>query len=355
MKIRTLFTTLLASAMVLTLQALPANSAGVQLASDGSRCTKLGTNGNDVIRGTSGRDVICGFGGNDKIYGLGGDDIIDGGTGNDIIDGGVGNDSELGGTGKDSLIGGSGSDSLLGGDGKDLFDGGAGLNSCDLDDSLGEIRDFTCSLLPNLAYLLHRVRGSIVSPGLNFDGCAIALHPYSTGGQAVVQSMIYDGGHFEFDAPAGDYTWLVRPADGGADDSGMCKVYGHFKIYAAHLAVSDSTPEVTFTVPDLVLTRIFVKNSLGTALRGATVTAGTATPAGSCPIPTNPSGLCANLDWIQIPKNITGADGSVQIMLPVGTRIYAEAQVRFAGITMNTARVFQDVVSGSTNINLVVR
>jgi Ca2+-binding RTX toxin-like protein len=49
--------------------------------SSGTRCTVVGTSGDDVLIGTSGRDVICGLGGDDTIKGRGGNDLIDGGRG----------------------------------------------------------------------------------------------------------------------------------------------------------------------------------------------------------------------------------------------------------------------------------
>ncbi|HET7483285.1 MAG TPA: hypothetical protein VFK89_10530, partial [Actinomycetota bacterium] len=52
-----------------------------------SRCTKMGTPGNDVLTGTAGRDVLCGLGGDDVIQGKGGADRILGGGGTDILRG----------------------------------------------------------------------------------------------------------------------------------------------------------------------------------------------------------------------------------------------------------------------------
>jgi hypothetical protein len=78
--------------------------------STGLTCTKVGTEGDDVLLGTSRADVICGLGGNDTISGVGGNDVIDGGSGNDTISGGVGNDTMLGGTGADTFAGGAGTD-----------------------------------------------------------------------------------------------------------------------------------------------------------------------------------------------------------------------------------------------------
>ncbi|MDQ6750493.1 MAG: hypothetical protein M3Z33_07080 [Actinomycetota bacterium] len=100
-----------------------------------SRCTIIGTPGNDRIRGTSGNDVICGLGGNDVIDGLGGKDLIDTANGNDRAFGGGGDDMILGlrgadrltgGSGKDRLGGGAGRDGLTGNAGKDVLNGGSG-------------------------------------------------------------------------------------------------------------------------------------------------------------------------------------------------------------------------------------
>jgi len=79
-------------------------------AANGSACTIIGTEKNDVLKGTEGTDIICGLGGNDTITGLGGNDVIDGGAGNDVIDGGAGDDILIGGAGNDAAAGGLGSD-----------------------------------------------------------------------------------------------------------------------------------------------------------------------------------------------------------------------------------------------------
>jgi hypothetical protein len=67
-----------------------------------SKCTIVGTKGNDVLEGTAGNDVICGLGGKDVIKGLGGNDTINGGADNDT--------ALLGGDGNDTIIGGAGYD-----------------------------------------------------------------------------------------------------------------------------------------------------------------------------------------------------------------------------------------------------
>ena len=74
-----------------------------------SRCTILGTAGDDTLRGTPGADVICGLGGDDVIYGLDGDDVIVGGPGDDTLYGG--DETRIGANdGDDTLFGGAGDD-----------------------------------------------------------------------------------------------------------------------------------------------------------------------------------------------------------------------------------------------------
>lgn len=98
------------------------------LASNGERCTWVGTAGNDVMKGAAGKDVICGLGGNDTIYGYGGDDVLDGFAGNDTIYAGGGNDKVYGRAGADRLFGQAGNDFLVGGLGKDILGGGLGID-----------------------------------------------------------------------------------------------------------------------------------------------------------------------------------------------------------------------------------
>jgi len=107
-----------------TLPALPA--AAAVYASDGLRCTIVGTSGPDHLHGTGHGDVICGLGGNDVIYGNGGNDVLDGGSGNDTLLGGTGSDLLIGGTGSDRESGDSGADTLRGQDGNDTLSGGTG-------------------------------------------------------------------------------------------------------------------------------------------------------------------------------------------------------------------------------------
>lgn len=67
----------------------------------GSPATRIGTEGNDVIRGTRRADVIVAFGGADRVRGGGGKDKICGGKGRDRLFGERGNDRLNGGPGRD--------------------------------------------------------------------------------------------------------------------------------------------------------------------------------------------------------------------------------------------------------------
>ena len=69
---------------------------------DAAKCTKRGTNGDDVVRGTKKADVLCGRGGNDILLGRQGKDRLLGGDGEDTLDGGAGNDLLDGQEGADS-------------------------------------------------------------------------------------------------------------------------------------------------------------------------------------------------------------------------------------------------------------
>lgn len=91
-----------------------------------SKCTIVGTAGNDRITGSRGNDVICGLGGNDVIKGGGGRDIVDGANGNDRLAGGASGDTLLGLRGRDRLDGGTGNDRIGAGAGNDRAGGRSG-------------------------------------------------------------------------------------------------------------------------------------------------------------------------------------------------------------------------------------
>ena len=91
-----------------------------------SKCTVMGTPGNDVLRGTNGRDVICGLAGHDRIDGKRGNDVLRGGDGRDRLSGGDGRDRIEGNRGNDVLRGGRGGDVMHGGGGDDVLRGGSG-------------------------------------------------------------------------------------------------------------------------------------------------------------------------------------------------------------------------------------
>ncbi|MEO8092827.1 MAG: calcium-binding protein [bacterium] len=70
---------------------------------DAAKCTKKGTNGDDVLRGSKKKaDVLCGRGGNDILIGRGGNDLLLGGDGDDTLRGGLGNDKLKGQAGTDT-------------------------------------------------------------------------------------------------------------------------------------------------------------------------------------------------------------------------------------------------------------
>jgi len=110
--------------------ALAAPGQAAVYASNGHRCTEVGTSGPDRLTGTSGPDVICGLGGNDTINGRGGGDILDGGSGADTVNAGEGADVVFAGTGQDTAAGGPGpaSDRLHGDGGADQLSGGEGAD-----------------------------------------------------------------------------------------------------------------------------------------------------------------------------------------------------------------------------------
>jgi Ca2+-binding RTX toxin-like protein len=126
---------ILCAAIVLLIAGLIAPAAEAKPKCKGQKATKVGTDGDDVIRGTGGRDVIVAKGGNDQIFSGenqdlvcagDGDDFVDSGGGTDKVQGGSGNDTIDGARGKDILLAGEGDDIILGGGGGELAKGGAG-------------------------------------------------------------------------------------------------------------------------------------------------------------------------------------------------------------------------------------
>lgn len=349
-----------------------------------------GGSGNDILQGENGADLFAGGSGKDSVTytekivdltldmdnkaddGVAGEkdniksDIenIVGGSGNDnitgsaianTISGGPGNDSLNGGSGNDFLFGDNDDDSLNGQTGQDTYHGGDGLNSCYVEQS--EVRDFTCSLLPNLSYLLKRVSGKVTSPGLNFDGCKISLYRFNSMGGPVVSAPIYRDGNFQFDAPAGDYNWEV------SGQSSTCEVNLHASIYATHQVVGDNTPFISFDVPRLVQTRVYVKNSIGTPLMGALLYMSTHVdslwPSNHCPVAV--TNMCGNYSFIvhdlSSPSPRTNSSGFYEVYLPEGVKVsQVRAQVSFSGITMETNTVRDFVLSYPiSNIDLVIQ
>ena len=167
-------------------------------AGQASRCTRIGTAGNDTMWGTSSNDVFCSFAGNDAITGQAGNDVINGGPGTDRaaygsatagvyvnlttgntgcnpgtaacgqgadkliwvedasgsargdkllgsgawnrLYGGAASDYLYGGVGNDGLFGQDGNDYLYGQDGNDYLDGGNGTDYCSQGTGTGTIR-----------------------------------------------------------------------------------------------------------------------------------------------------------------------------------------------------------------------
>jgi hypothetical protein len=312
-----------------------------------------GGKGNDTITGSSGVNIISGGAGNDTLKG---------GAGNDTIDGGNGNDTASGGNGNDTLFGANGDDSLNGQAGKDTYDGGGGLNSCYVEEN--EQRDFTCSLLPNLTYLLKRVSGEVKSPGYNLEGCDISLYRKDRPGGPVVQALIHGKNKFTFDAPAGNYDWLISGYSNGrgAGGSSTCNVSpSGITIWGSSQVVDDNTPFITFEVPRLVKTRVYVRNSLGTPLRGALIElrTGPSTPDPLwCPIAV--TNMCGTFGYgvgsASDPQPRTNSSGYFEVNLPEGVKVSANAEAIFAGITMETNTVEDAILSyPSTNIDLVIQ
>lgn len=91
-----------------------------------TRCTIVGTAGDDHLVGTDGRDVICGLGGEDLIHARAGNDVVAGGSGADSLWGQVGRDRISAWSGGDTAVGGTGSDRIWGGSGGDRLVGSAG-------------------------------------------------------------------------------------------------------------------------------------------------------------------------------------------------------------------------------------
>jgi hypothetical protein len=371
-----------------------------------------GQNGNDALTGDSGNDSLNGGTGNDTLQGETGSDVFAGGTGTDTakysekttaltldidnraddgvagekdniksdveniiggkgndkitgssaantISGGSGNDTISGGGGNDSLLGGNSDDSLNGQGGFDTYDGGAGLNSCYLEEA--EARDFTCSLLPNLAYLLKRVSGEVKSLEDNYyEGCNITLQRKDRRGLATVQAPFYRQNKFTFDVPAGDYNWAIdaKPRVRGEGGSSPCGTRGPgIRIEGRSQVVDDNTPHIIFEIPRMVKTRVYVRNSRGTPLKGAEVSTISENNPG-CPI--SVTNMCGSFDWIVMfdedytPR--TNASGYYEVYLPEGVKVEASARVKFAGITMEV-KTIEDVLLTypSTNINLIIQ
>lgn len=100
----------------------------------GFTCTRVGTEGNDVLTGTAGNDVICALGGNDVLKGLGGNDTLVGGAGIDTASY-AGSPAGVTASLKTNSAAGQGSDrfigieNLTGSDGNDVLTGSDAANT----------------------------------------------------------------------------------------------------------------------------------------------------------------------------------------------------------------------------------
>ena len=354
--------------VLLVLTALPntATAAVKYKTENGKTCTIVGTPRNDKLTGTSKNDVICGLGGNDTIIGGTGTDTIDGGTGNDTLLGGKGNDTLLGGPGNDKLYGesepdtlnggagndtlngGAGNDTLDGGPGANYYNGGLGLNSCLLDPTTQDSTDFTCSLFPNLAYLLTRVTGQILaSDPLNLDGMKLELR----GNSGSAWGQIYDGGKFMFDAPKGSYVLYLSPGNG--------KPFQNLGIEteSGQIVITNQPFNLVLTVPKLQRVRIFVKNSNGVALQGANVLLEPTFPSiiPTCLVSAPKTSLCLNaIGWGSgtLPF-VTNALGYLDVYETPGLQIRAKAYIRLGNVEMWSPQDSQLVTSTGATLNLV--
>lgn len=91
-------------ALILALLALPAVGVVAEPATAAAtRCTVVGTAGDDVLVGTRHADVLCGFGGDDVLRGRGGNDVLRGGAGNDTLRPGRGRNDVRGQRGVDTV------------------------------------------------------------------------------------------------------------------------------------------------------------------------------------------------------------------------------------------------------------
>ncbi len=66
-------------------------------------CTRLGTDGPDLLQGTGAHELLCGLAGNDTLTGGGGNDVLEGDAGDDRLEPGTGRNHIDGGGGRDRL------------------------------------------------------------------------------------------------------------------------------------------------------------------------------------------------------------------------------------------------------------
>ena len=316
-----------------------------------------GSLGNDLLSGGSGDDVISGETGNDKISGGVGADFVFGNTGNDtlngedgddLVSGGEGTDDLTGGVGNDTLQGDGGNDKLTGNEGANLYNGGLGLNTCVTDSTAQDSIDYTCSLFPNLAYLLTRVSGRIASSDpLDFNGCRLEFR----GASSSVQAQIYEDGRFTFDAPKGSYQlFVVRQT---------CLLYQSLEIETeqGNVVIGDKPVELLLTIPKLKLVRIYVKTSKGVALQGAQVQLIPTFPSTvpTCLVSAPNTTLCLNaIAWgYGTLPFVTNELGYVDVYQTPGLQMRAKSFINLGNIQMTSSQDSQLVTDSGATLNLV--
>lgn len=89
-------------------------------------CTKVGTNGENVLTGGRRNDVLCGLGGKDFLHADGGNDVLRGGSGPDTLVASTGADRAKGDGGRDRIF-------VVDGFDNDRVSGGAGFDRCYVD------------------------------------------------------------------------------------------------------------------------------------------------------------------------------------------------------------------------------
>lgn len=149
---------------------------------EAAKCTKKGTNGDDILKGSKRKkDVLCGKGGNDILLGRGGNDQLLGGDGDDVLDGGTGKDKLKGQEGADAATYAESTASVV----VNLGNGSAG------DDTLSEVENVTGSPLADT--LIGSDAANIISGGEGNDSLAGGLGNDTLSGDGGTDTANYFG------------------------------------------------------------------------------------------------------------------------------------------------------------------